>query len=81
VEEWSRAVGQSIGISLSITRTTHWPVEKSKIDVEVGARIRVTRKLLGLSQTALAERLGFTFQQVQNTKRAAIASDLAAFKS
>ncbi|SRR6266498_2324227 len=35
------------------------------IDVEVGHRIKIQRKTLGLSQTALADHLGVTFQQVQ----------------
>lgn len=39
------------------------------IDVGVGARIRIRRKELGLSQTALAEHLGLTFQQVQKYER------------
>ena len=41
------------------------------IDVEVGARIRVRRKFLSLSQSALAEALGLTFQQVQKYERGA----------
>ena len=41
------------------------------IDVEVGARIRVRRKYLSLSQSALAEALGLTFQQVQKYERGA----------
>jgi transcriptional regulator with XRE-family HTH domain len=35
------------------------------IDMEVGQRIRIYRKTRGLSQTALADQLGVTFQQVQ----------------
>ena len=35
------------------------------VDVEVGARIRELRTKAGLSQTALAQELGITFQQVQ----------------
>jgi len=35
------------------------------VDVEVGARIRQRRLLLGMHQQALAEALGLTFQQVQ----------------
>jgi transcriptional regulator with XRE-family HTH domain len=41
------------------------------IDVEVGARIRVRRKYLSLSQSALADALGLTFQQVQKYERGA----------
>lgn len=45
--------------------------EPNPIDVEVGARLRVLRKLRGLSQSDLAERLGLTFQQVQKYERGA----------
>lgn len=47
-------------------RTANVP---SQIDIDVGARIRARRKLLGLSQSALAERLGITFQQVQKYEK------------
>jgi transcriptional regulator with XRE-family HTH domain len=39
------------------------------IDVEVGRRIRLRRSLLGLSQSALADALGVTFQQVQKYEK------------
>ena len=39
------------------------------IDVHVGGRVRVRRKMLGLSQTQLGEDLGVTFQQVQKYER------------
>jgi transcriptional regulator with XRE-family HTH domain len=39
------------------------------VDVHVGARIRLRRTLLGLSQSTLAEQLGLTFQQVQKYER------------
>jgi transcriptional regulator with XRE-family HTH domain len=42
-----------------------------KVDVEVGARIRELRTTAGLSQTALAEQLGVTFQQVQKYEKGA----------
>lgn len=35
------------------------------VDVHVGRAVRWRRKLRGLSQQALAERIGLTFQQVQ----------------
>ena len=44
--------------------------EPNPIDVHVGSRIRLRRSLLGMSQTALAEALGLTFQQVQKYERA-----------
>ena len=40
-----------------------------KVDVEVGQRIRVLRNDAGISQTALAEELGVTFQQVQKYEK------------
>ena len=47
-----------------------WPVA-DPIDVAVGARIRLLRKLRGLSQQALAEAAGVTFQQIQKYERGA----------
>ncbi len=41
----------------------------SPIDVHVGARVRLRRKLLGLNQTKLGEKLGVTYQQVQKYER------------
>jgi len=41
------------------------------IDLHVGARIRMRRKILGVSQERLAEDLGLTFQQIQKYERGA----------
>ena len=41
------------------------------IDVAVGARIRLLRKIRGLSQQALAAEAGVTFQQIQKYERGA----------
>ncbi|OYX35806.1 MAG: transcriptional regulator [Caulobacterales bacterium 32-69-10] len=41
------------------------------VDLHVGARIRMRRKLLSVSQERLAEQLGLTFQQVQKYERGA----------
>jgi transcriptional regulator with XRE-family HTH domain len=41
------------------------------IDLHVGARVRMRRKLLGMSQEKLADALGLTFQQVQKYERGA----------
>ena len=41
------------------------------VDLHVGARIRMRRKLLGVSQEWLADQLGLTFQQVQKYERGA----------
>jgi transcriptional regulator with XRE-family HTH domain len=39
------------------------------IDVEVGHRMRLRRKSLGITQTGLAVHLGISFQQVQKYER------------
>ena len=41
----------------------------SPIDTHVGARIRLRRTLMGMSQERLGEALGLTFQQVQKYER------------
>ncbi len=41
------------------------------IDVHVGARVRLRRTLLGMSQEKLGESIGLTFQQVQKYERGA----------
>lgn len=41
------------------------------VDLHVGARIRLRRKLAGKSQTELGDALGLTFQQVQKYERGA----------
>ncbi len=41
----------------------------SPVDVHVGARLRVRRTLLGMSQTTLGEAIGLSFQQVQKYER------------
>ncbi|MFS8054893.1 MULTISPECIES: helix-turn-helix domain-containing protein [Rhizobium] len=43
--------------------------DPSPIDVEVGRRIRMRRRILGMSQTTLAEGLNVTFQQVQKYEK------------
>ena len=39
------------------------------VDLHVGARVRMRRKFLGMSQEALAEVIDLTFQQVQKYER------------
>jgi transcriptional regulator with XRE-family HTH domain len=39
------------------------------VDAHVGARVRLRRTLLGLSQTELGRAIGLTFQQVQKYER------------
>lgn len=45
------------------------PAIPSHIDVAVGTRLRTRRKLLGMSQTSLADQLDITFQQVQKYEK------------
>jgi len=47
------------------------PAIPSHIDVAVGTRLRTRRKLLGMSQTSLADKLDITFQQVQKYEKGA----------
>lgn len=50
------------------------------IDVAAGARVRMRRKQMGVSQEALAEACGVTFQQVQKYERAANRISLSMLK-
>lgn len=43
----------------------------NSIDAHVGARVRLRRTLLGLSQEKLGDALGLTFQQIQKYERGA----------
>ncbi len=54
------------GSKLGYGRGTGIP---SPVDVHVGARLRVRRTLLGMSQTTLGDAIGLTFQQVQKYER------------
>lgn len=40
-----------------------------RLDIEIGGRIRHTRKVRGLSQTELGNVIGVTFQQIQKYER------------
>lgn len=42
---------------------------RNKLDMALGLHIRERRKSLGISQAALAEALGITFQQIQKYER------------
>ena len=47
------------------------PRSPNPVDVHVGARVRLRRKILRFSQEKLGEQLGVTFQQVQKYERGA----------
>ena len=44
-------------------------IEPRHVDAHVGARVRARRKAIGMSQTALADAIGLTFQQIQKYER------------
>ncbi len=39
------------------------------VDVHVGGRVKACRTLIGMSQTELGKRVGFTFQQIQKYEK------------
>ncbi len=47
----------------------HGPRRPSSVDAHVGERVRLRRKLLGMTQTNLGDAIGLTFQQVQKYER------------
>ena len=67
----SLTLGDSGGVSRSMDDVGDLDRGPNPVDLHVGARIRMRRKLLGVSQERLAEQLGLTFQQVQKYERGA----------
>jgi transcriptional regulator with XRE-family HTH domain len=45
------------------------PKKPTKIDEYVGSRVRLRRKLLGISQELLGDSVGVTFQQIQKYEK------------
>lgn len=45
--------------------------DPNPVDLHVGAKVRLRRRSLGMSQESLADDLGLTFQQVQKYERGA----------
>lgn len=45
------------------------PAKSHPVDVHVGARVKLRRQLLGMSQTELGNSLDLTFQQVQKYEK------------
>ena len=52
-------------------KTTESQKSPNPVDLHVGGRVRMRRRMLGVSQERLAEALGLTFQQVQKYERGA----------
>lgn len=68
----SQAIRKSTaGVSRRASRGRTPSGRPNPIDVHVGARVRLRRTLLGMSQEKLGEALGLTFQQVQKYERGA----------
>lgn len=47
----------------------HKTAGPSPIDIYVGNRVRMRRKMIGISQEKLGEALGLTFQQIQKYEK------------
>jgi len=61
-----------MSLSKTTRRTTRGRLDDGSanpIDVHVGARVKLRRTLLGISQEKLGEAIGLTFQQVQKYER------------
>lgn len=52
-----------------IIEKTEKPKKPDPVDIHVGQRVRARRKLLSMSQTALGNQIGITFQQIQKYER------------
>jgi len=56
-----------------MTKTKHNNIKKATafnpVDIYVGNKVRFFRKITGLNQTELAQRLGLTFQQIQKYEK------------
>ena len=50
-------------------KSPHAPRAANPVDVHVGTRVRLRRKVLKMSQEKLGDMLGVTFQQVQKYER------------
>ena len=56
---------------MSANRSADAQRSPNPVDLHVGGRVRMRRKMLGVSQERLADALGLTFQQVQKYERGA----------
>src|SRR5260221_2869505 len=66
---WGRMSYTTCGLDTGLRRTIAMKKGPNETDVLVGARVRIRRVELGLSQTELANALGVTFQQVQKYEK------------
>lgn len=51
------------------SKSPHAPRSANPVDIHVGSRVRIRRKVLKFSQEKLGDALGVTFQQVQKYER------------
>ena len=65
----SRQNESAIGTGAASGEPTIEAAPPSPIDIHVGARIRLRRKMLGTTQQQLADAVGLTFQQIQKYER------------
>jgi transcriptional regulator with XRE-family HTH domain len=59
----------ALQVSEHTAETVEFPRGPNPVDLHVGSRVRMRRKMLGISQERLADALGLTFQQVQKYER------------
>ncbi len=52
-------------------KSQHTPRAANPVDIHVGTRVRLRRKVMKMSQEKLGSQLGVTFQQVQKYERGA----------
>jgi transcriptional regulator with XRE-family HTH domain len=62
-------MAKSSRVRRSIKKPQYSTRGPNPIDIHVGARVRLRRDLLGMSQTKLGEAIGVTFQQIQKYER------------
>jgi transcriptional regulator with XRE-family HTH domain len=65
VRKSSKPVAAAAATAVATTEYGRGTGVPDPVDVQVGARIRTRRLLIGMNQETLAQKLGLTFQQVQ----------------
>jgi transcriptional regulator with XRE-family HTH domain len=60
---------RKLAVVVSMRKKKFKPRSPTAVDIYIGARIRDQRPAVGLSQAALGEKLGVSFQQVQKYER------------
>lgn len=58
-------------MTMAMTNTDSSPSSPDPVDVHVGSRIRLRRRLLRISQKSLGEALGLSLQQIQKYEKGA----------